>query len=400
MIHTFDTEVAELFHDANIATIFQNLCYWILHNKTNDKNQKLIEINGSLVNRYFTFNSIQAFVQQFPYYSKKQIETYLNKLRDRGLIVKGNFNDKGFDRTSWYCLVDEQYWIDKYLGVSKKPSTPLPTDETPQKDDTEDSFNHYSNSETPDCFTESIDTASLTCENETTSVENLQSFHFPKRGNAFLQNGKSISPNGEMHFSKTGNPFPQTGKPIPDINSYPKPNNKQNTASAIRTTLQNLDPTLILDSEFYPAAADFLNRFRVGEEYLIWFYNYLKSSKRINNFSGYFFTVFFREVYIQRYQAQLLASTKGQDEKKDLLKEYLCPVCGNHEQITQATRSCSECDSPIDPAVDDIPRLKALYRMDDETKELYISARSQALRSGGNVSDKLRDLDRHFGLVG
>ena len=121
MFHTFDTEVAEQFKDTNIAVLFQNICYWIIHNKTNDRNKKSIEIAGKEVERYFTFNSIQAFLKQFPYFSKKQIENYLNKLKDNGFIVKGNFNEKGFDRTSWYCLVDEEYWIGKYLG-EKKPS--------------------------------------------------------------------------------------------------------------------------------------------------------------------------------------------------------------------------------------------------------------------------------------
>jgi hypothetical protein len=116
--HYFDTEVAELFHDANTATIFTNICFWIAHNKANNKNSQKITIGGKTVERYFTFNSIEAFTRLFPYYSRRQIENYLIKLREHNLIAKGVFNQRGFDRTSWYCLVDEEYWMGKYLKES------------------------------------------------------------------------------------------------------------------------------------------------------------------------------------------------------------------------------------------------------------------------------------------
>jgi hypothetical protein len=407
MFHTFDSEVAEMFHDANIATLFQNLCYWILHNKTNDKNRREIKIDGILVERYFTFNSIQAFLRQFPYFSKKQIETYLNKLKERGLIVKGNFNEKGFDRTSWYCLVDEQYWVQKYLGETKREtpsrtassSTPSETNTKPQPTEDVDSSEQRNDTEHTHSVDEFEDPEAEIRDGGEESNVNLHSFHFPKRGNAFLQTGKSISPNGEMHFSKTGNPFPQTGKPIPDINTYPKPNHKQNTASALRSTLQRLDPTLILDSEFYPAAADFLNLHDVGEEYVVWFYQHLKASKRITNFPGYFFTVFFREVYIQRYVTQCETQRKALDDRKPTLRGYICPVCGNQEQITSEARCCVLCETPIDPPKEDIPRFVILYRMDDATRRQYLTARSQAFRSGGNVTEKLKELDYQYGIV-
>ncbi len=395
MMHSFDSEVAELFHDANIATVFQNLCYWIIHNKTNEKNRQKIEIDGESVDRYFTYNSIQAFLKQFPYFSKKQIENYLTKLRTAGLIAKGNFNEMGFDRTSWYCLVNEDYWMNKYLTPS--PQASKRKDDTPEPQNEDQSATDANKPETPYENPESNQSEDQTeVEISNSSISPNGEMHFPKTGNAFLQNGKCISPNGEIEFPKRGNAFLQTGKPIPDINTHLKPNLKPNTASALRELLVELDPTLVFDQEFYPAAEDFLKSQNLGEDYVRWFYQNLKKSTRIVNLPGYFFKVFFQDVYITRYKAFIAANTKATPQAP---KPYFCPVCGLEQNVTSGTRACARCDSPLDPAEDDIAKYQALYGMDDSTKELYIAARSRVLRSGGNVGEKLKDLDKQFGLV-
>ncbi len=440
MFHTFDTEVAEQFNDANIATLFQNLCYWIIHNKTNNKNKNDIEINGVVVERYFTFNSIQAFLKQFPYFSKKQIENYLNKLKEEGLITKGNFNKVGFDRTSWFCLVDEEYWTQKYLGKPKHSEEKTPekkadtlASEVPEQVSIDSKEAIIREQPPVSENTSNIPEKTYTepeIDPSHPENENLQFFHFPKRGNAFpllggvshreqppaSENTSNIPektytepeidpshPENEnlqfFHFPKRGNAFPQNGKPIPDINSNPKLKYKQNTAAAVRSTLCALDTTLILDGEFYPAAAEYLNRFELEEEYLRWFYQHLKKTKKINNFSGYFFTVFFRDVYVQRYKADSASQQNKQKERDMAVSPYSCPVCGQDQNISPETRSCSCCETPLNPSGEEIERYKVVYRMDDKTKEQYIFARCGVLRTGGNVSENLKELDRQFGIV-
>ena len=387
MFHTFDTEVAEQFNDANIATLFQNLCYWIIHNKTNNKNKNDIEINGVVVERYFTFNSIQAFLKQFPYFSKKQIENYLNKLKEEGLITKGNFNKVGFDRTSWFCLVDEEYWTQKYLGKPKHSEEKTPE----KKADT-------LASEVPEQV--SIDSKEAIIREQPPVSENTS--NIPEKTYTEPEIDPSHPENENLqffHFPKRGNAFPQNGKPIPDINSNPKLKYKQNTAAAVRSTLCALDTTLILDGEFYPAAAEYLNRFELEEEYLRWFYQHLKKTKKINNFSGYFFTVFFRDVYVQRYKADSASQQNKQKERDMAVSPYSCPVCGQDQNISPETRSCSCCETPLNPSGEEIERYKVVYRMDDKTKEQYIFARCGVLRTGGNVSENLKELDRQFGIV-
>ena len=102
MINAFDTEVAQLV-GVNAAVLFKNICYWVEKNATNGKN----EHDG----RYWTYNSMKAYEEQFPYLTSKQIRTALTKLEEEGLIATGCFNDVPYDRTKWYTVTEKGYSI-------------------------------------------------------------------------------------------------------------------------------------------------------------------------------------------------------------------------------------------------------------------------------------------------
>ena len=93
--HSFDPEIAGRV-GLNAVVIFQNITFWIEKNQANRRNLR----DG----RYWTYNSISAFGQLFPYLSEKQIRTALEKLVSAELIIKGNFSDDRYDRTCWYAL--------------------------------------------------------------------------------------------------------------------------------------------------------------------------------------------------------------------------------------------------------------------------------------------------------
>jgi hypothetical protein len=93
--HSFDPEIAGRV-GLNAAVIFQNITFWIEKNQANRRNLR----DG----RYWTYNSISAFGELFPYLSEKQIRTALEKLVSAELIIKGNFRDDRYDRTCWYAL--------------------------------------------------------------------------------------------------------------------------------------------------------------------------------------------------------------------------------------------------------------------------------------------------------
>lgn len=96
--HFFDVDIAVDF-GVNAAIILQNIKYWVDHNRANGTNF----FDG----RYWTFNSVKAFEELFPYMSANTIRNTLNKLQDSGLIVVGNYNKSAYDRTKWYALTEE-----------------------------------------------------------------------------------------------------------------------------------------------------------------------------------------------------------------------------------------------------------------------------------------------------
>lgn len=98
MKHVFDVDIATKYGVAE-AIILENIYFWILHNKANNK--------SFYEGRYWTFNSAKAFAELFPYYTSKQIRKALDKLRDEGILLTGNFNKMPMDRTLWYSLSDE-----------------------------------------------------------------------------------------------------------------------------------------------------------------------------------------------------------------------------------------------------------------------------------------------------
>lgn len=98
MTHSFDIDVA-MEYGVNCAIILQNLYYWVEKNRANEKHF----YDGM----YWTYNSVKAFEELFPYLSSKQIRSALSKLIDEGIIVDGNYNDSAYDRTKWYAITEK-----------------------------------------------------------------------------------------------------------------------------------------------------------------------------------------------------------------------------------------------------------------------------------------------------
>jgi hypothetical protein len=96
MTHSFETEDAEKY-GVNAALILSNIRFWIAKNKANKRH----EYDG----KTWTYNSVKAFGELFPYLSAKQIRTEIQKLVEAGEIGEGNYNKSSYDRTKWYCLL-------------------------------------------------------------------------------------------------------------------------------------------------------------------------------------------------------------------------------------------------------------------------------------------------------
>lgn len=102
MEHAFDIDIAKEY-GIPCAVILKHLWYWIEKNRANRKNER----DGS----YWTYNSISAFCELFPYLSKNTIIRALKKLVDEGIVKEAVFNDAAFDRTKWYAITEKGYAI-------------------------------------------------------------------------------------------------------------------------------------------------------------------------------------------------------------------------------------------------------------------------------------------------
>ena len=98
MEHSFDIKIAKEYGIAE-AIILKHIYFWVKRNALNEKN--------CFDGRFWTYNSIKAFAELFPYLTERQVRYTLAKLKDNGLILVGNYNDDPRNRTLWYTLTDE-----------------------------------------------------------------------------------------------------------------------------------------------------------------------------------------------------------------------------------------------------------------------------------------------------
>ncbi|WP_201595364.1 hypothetical protein [Psychrobacter vallis] len=95
-VHVFDVDDA-VKYGMEKAVILQNMRFWLDKNKANGTNLH----DGY----YWTYNSVDAFLELFPYLkSKGIIQRLLKNMEEDGLLLVGNYNKKGYDRTKWYSM--------------------------------------------------------------------------------------------------------------------------------------------------------------------------------------------------------------------------------------------------------------------------------------------------------
>lgn len=98
MEHHFNINVAQEYGLLE-AVLLNHLQFWIKRNAANNANYH----DGA----YWTYNSVKAYSELFPYASEKQIRTALKKLVDLGILKTGNYNKLAYDRTLWYAFTEK-----------------------------------------------------------------------------------------------------------------------------------------------------------------------------------------------------------------------------------------------------------------------------------------------------
>lgn len=134
MEYSFNVEVATKY-GVNESVFIHNIYWWMVKNKANDKHF----YDG----RYWTYNSMKAFTELFPFWSVDQIRRIIRKLSESGALKIGNYNKASFDRTQWYSLSDEvlemftshkhQMQVAKFPNASGETTAPIPDINTDSK---------------------------------------------------------------------------------------------------------------------------------------------------------------------------------------------------------------------------------------------------------------------------
>lgn len=108
--HAFNVGIAK-DHSPSIALFIAHLAHWSEKNLSNN-----INIHDGLV---WSYDTLDALCEQFPYFTRRQIETMIKNCVEAGLVVKGNYNQTQYDRTCWYALTPAAYDYFPHLSSEK-----------------------------------------------------------------------------------------------------------------------------------------------------------------------------------------------------------------------------------------------------------------------------------------
>lgn len=108
MNHSFDVELAKLY-GVDAAIMIENFRFWIAKNKANGRH--------FYDDRWWTYNSVKAFSELFPYWSAPQIRRILDRLEEQGVLTSGTYNQNTYDRTKWYSLNQQMHLPNSSNGV-------------------------------------------------------------------------------------------------------------------------------------------------------------------------------------------------------------------------------------------------------------------------------------------
>lgn len=109
------------------AIFLDSLMFWYKENRANQRNYQ----DG----RWWTYNSISALSQMFPWWSVKQLRRITERCREKGAVLAENFNEDRKDRTLWYTPSDE---LLELYGMSENGNCICPNGQThlPKRADT------------------------------------------------------------------------------------------------------------------------------------------------------------------------------------------------------------------------------------------------------------------------
>jgi hypothetical protein len=106
--------------DLDTAVFLDTIAYWLKKNAANKQTRNFKD------GRYWTYNTQEAFTKMFPGWKRESIRRIIRNCVKNGLLIVGNFNKKGYDRTGWYSLTDKavEYYPSLWLIIQEKADNP------------------------------------------------------------------------------------------------------------------------------------------------------------------------------------------------------------------------------------------------------------------------------------
>lgn len=86
----------------NESIILHQIHYWLNNIEKSDNDE--YKTYHYHCGRYWVYNTFEQWHNQFPYWSVITIKRTFKSLEDKHLLIIGNFNKKGYDRTKWYTI--------------------------------------------------------------------------------------------------------------------------------------------------------------------------------------------------------------------------------------------------------------------------------------------------------
>jgi len=131
MEYSFNVSVAEKC-GLEEAILLKNIIFWCNQNAANERH-----FHDGM---YWTYNSAKAFSELFPFWNRVKIQRLLDSLKEKGLIVVGNYNEAKYDRTLWYSVTETALSMHQMCNIHcSKMNNALLNSEQPIPDSKPDS---------------------------------------------------------------------------------------------------------------------------------------------------------------------------------------------------------------------------------------------------------------------
>lgn len=122
--HAFNVEEA-IKYGVEKAILLQHIRFWC--------NQNAGKEDSKHDGRVWMYQSVEDMHKHYPYWSTHKLHRMLKDMEKDGLIVSGNYNKIGYDRTKWYSINID---FAELQNGTDESATPIPDTKEDTKKDT------------------------------------------------------------------------------------------------------------------------------------------------------------------------------------------------------------------------------------------------------------------------